>query len=288
MAVRKALIPVAGQGTRLRPLTRVVPKALFPLVDGAGRARSVLHVICAAAGAAGIEEVGVIASPAQAPLLRQYFDAARQAGAGDLPRRIEYVIQPQPAGFGQAVLCGKEFVGRSENAFMVLLGDHVYTQPTGQPPCPAQVASAFDSFAGAGQPCAAMIGMQVVEPEELSRVGVAAGEPIGPRIYRCRDFIEKPSLEAARQRLVTPDLPPDHFLAHCGIYIFTTEVFDCLEELARRPRTPGEEIQLADAQGMLLARHPGEYYLRLIHGQALDTGTPQQYAKTFAKMADTQ
>ncbi|MHC4344376.1 MAG: sugar phosphate nucleotidyltransferase [Planctomycetota bacterium] len=61
--IGKALIPVAGKGTRLRPLTSVVPKALFPLVDRGGRIKTVLHVICEQAIEAGANKIGVVVSP---------------------------------------------------------------------------------------------------------------------------------------------------------------------------------------------------------------------------------
>ena len=71
------------------------------------------------------------------------------------------------------------------------------------------------------------------------------------------------------------------FLAHCGIYIFTTEIFDCLSELACQERYGQAEIELADAQSMLLQRYPHAYYLCRINGVAHDIGSPIGYARTF-------
>jgi len=281
--IEKALIPVAGLGTRLRPVTAVLPKAMFPLVDPRGRLRTVVHLILAEAAASGIRQAAVIVSPGQQEVIERYLDAARALAAQDagevgLPEEIEYIVQPEPEGFGEAVLRGREFAGSAE-AFMLLLGDHVHVEDAGCPPCAGQVADAFGRRGGA-----AMVGMQTVGAEELSLVGAAGGEPIGQRLYRCTDFVEKPDLATARRRLTTPGLPADTFLAHCGIYIFTPEIFDCLAELAAAGPGEGQEVQLADAQSMLLGRHRAEYYLLRIAGRALDTGTPEGYAAAQAAL----
>ena len=354
--IRKAVIPIAGAGTRLAPLTHVVPKALFPLVDAQDRCRPVLHWIAAQAAAAGVTDLAIVLSPAQLPMVRAYLDslgaaAGRSAkpsrlarvltaAAPPLPRRIELLVQDRPAGFGDAVLQAQAFVGKER--FLLLLGDHVYL-PQG-PSCPQQVAAAFARCGGA-----AMIGVQPVSADDLPRVGVAAGEPLAatnskcpppragatlaagatlkrseaklggvppcdaPAVYRCRAFIEKPTLAQARRTLLTPGLPPGKYLAHCGIYAFTDEIFDCLRALAarsgrpqarsidvppqarstagrlqarstvggsRRAQSPAPaELELAAAQSLLLHRHGQDYYLCRIAGTALDTGTPATYAR---------
>ena len=276
--IRKAIIPVAGLGTRLRPLSCVVPKAMMALVDARGRVLPVLHHILAAAAAAGVTEAAVVISPPHESMLRQYVKAAADAGLDDLPPRIEFFIQHRPEGFGHAVMMGRDFV--ADDPFLLLLGDHVYVSGASAAPCTAQVAQAFARQGGA-----AMIGVQPVDAAELPLVGVAGGEPLADGVYRCRYFVEKPSEKIARTRLETPGLADGQFLAHCGIYAFTTEIFDCLRELAAAPREAGKEIQLADAQSSLLKRHPRDYYLMRIAGRAYDTGTPAGYAATVAAFA---
>lgn len=276
--IRKALIPIAGLGTRLRPFTLGAPKAMLPLVHPGWGVRPVVDYIVTEAVSAGAAQVALIVSPGQREMIETYFAGLASAGGSVLPDRIEYVLQPTPRGFGDAVARGADFVG--DEPFMLLLGDHVYLAGKGAPPSAAQVASAFAERGGA-----AMIGMQPVGQEELPKVGAARGEPLGGNVYRCTGFIEKPSAAQARKRLVTPHLPRGKFLAHCGIYVFAPEIFACLAELARAGRRTGGEIQLADAQSMLLRRHRDDYYLYRIAGRAYDTGTPEGYAKTFAAFA---
>ena len=277
--IRKALIPIAGLGTRLAPLSRVVPKAMLPLVDAAGRVRSVLHVICAEARAGGIEQVGLVVSPGQEETCRAYFDAARAGGAHDLPERVEYICQDQPAGFGDAVALGADFVGADER-FLVMLGDHVQLCDPGAAPCTAQVPAAFERMGGA-----AMIGVKTICRDELQHVGVVRGQPLDDRIYRCTRLIEKPTAGQAADELVTPGLPEGHYLAHSGLYAFGTEIFDCLAEVARRRTSPADEVELSDAQSLLLERFPDAYHLLHVRGQAHDTGTPAAYARTFQAFA---
>lgn len=276
--ITKAIIPVAGLGTRLRPITSAIPKAMLPLVDGRGRVRTVLHCILAEATAAGVLAAGLVVSPGQERLVEHYLAVARELGADDLPCRIEYISQPKARGFGDAVLRADKFVAR-EDAFMLMLGDHVYIAEPGGLACAAQVAAASDRFGGA-----AMVGMQEVGPQELSRVGVARGEPIGEGVYTCTDFLEKPGLATARRRLSTPGLGDDRFLAHCGVYVFSQAIFDCLKAL-KSHGSRGGELELAAAQAMLLERHPRDYRLLRIAGRAYDVGTPAGYADAFKRFS---
>ena len=269
--VRKAVIPIAGLGARMRPISAVVPKALLPLVDAAGCCRAVIHWILADAADAGIEQAALVVSPGRQQAVETYLDAAGQGDdAADLPE-VVFIDQPAAAGFGDAVLQAESFVG--PEPFVVLLGDHVHVANAGAKGCLAQVTGAFEGYRGA-----AMVGMQIVGPEEVSRVGVAAGEPIVPgHVYRCCRLIEKPSVAAARDQLVTPDLAADRFLAHAGIYIFKPEIFVYLRELADDAERTGE-LGLTDAQQRLLARRPDDYYLTTIAGRVYDVGHPAGYA----------
>lgn len=281
-SIHKAVIPVAGLGTRLRPLSAVVPKAMMPLPvctdstrqDGAMAVLPVLHHILAEAAAAGVREAAVVVSPGQEEMLQRYLDAARKTHGKGLPARVEFLVQEEALGFGHAVWLAKDFAGGGP--VMVLLGDHVYAGKSGRPGCAAQVARAFADLGGA-----AMIGVQPVGEAGLSLVGVAGGVPLGGGVYRCTDFIEKPDLATARRRLRTGGLPAGRFLAHAGVYVFAAEIFDCIEELLSARRRSGAEVQLADAQSILLTRHPEDYYLMKISGQAYDTGTPAGYAATW-------
>ena len=279
--IHKAIIPVAGLGTRLLPVTSVLPKALLPLIGYDGRIKSVLQVILEQVIAAGIDDVALVISPGQAEMLERYLNAARSMENSTPLPHILFIEQTSPRGFGDAVLCGAGFVGREP--FLVLLGDHIQIAKKGAEPCIHQVINAFERVEGA-----AMVGVHEVTESELSRVGVAKGELLGEGIYRCVDFVEKPGVEAAIRRLRTPGLGEGIFLGHCGIYAFSSEISDCLQEEVQNKSDSGGEVELASAQQRLLQRHPMDYYLFRIAGKAYDTGTPQGYLTTLQAMGDNR
>lgn len=264
--IRKAVIPIAGLGTRMQSITKGAPKALLPIAGAAGRSRAVIDLILAEVGAAGIEQVCLVVSPGQQPLVQQHLDAAD----GPLPA-VTFVQQDQPAGFGDAVLLARRFVG--PESFMVLLGDHLRLPVGAARPCAAQVAEAADGFRGS-----AVVGVQVVGADQLCLVGVCAGESVvADHVYRCLRIVEKPDPATAAE-LTTPGLPPNRYLAHAGIYIFSPEIFACLDELAGGPG----ELGLTAAQERLLARHGEDYYLIRIAGNVHDAGCPDGYADAVA------
>ncbi|MFA6132699.1 MAG: sugar phosphate nucleotidyltransferase [Phycisphaerae bacterium] len=270
--IRKAVIPIAGLGTRMGPLARIVPKAMFPLVDREGHAWPVIHIICREAAAAGLAEAIVVVLPQHLGIVESYFAALGESERRLLPRIS--LVTAEARGFGYAVLKASDCLDRE--SFMLFLGDHVHLAEAGVLPCAAQLAAAYARRGGA-----AMIGMQSVGEAELSKVGVAGGEPLGEDTYLCRHFVEKPDLATARSRLASPHLPQGQYLAHCGIYIFAPEILDCLRTL-EAAQVPGTELQLAAAQSMLLAHRPDSYYLFRIRGRAYDTGTPEGYATAQA------
>ena len=272
--IHRAIIPLAGKGTRLMPVTAVLPKALFPLVGREGAITCVLEVILDQVFAAGIEEVALVVSPGQQELIDRYLDAVRQSGVGSIPDRIVFIEQAEPRGFGDAVLCGSGFV--AEEPFLVLLGDHVQIQASGAKPCVRQVTEAFKREGGV-----AMVGVHEVPVSELAKVGVAKGEPVGDGVYRCADFVEKPDLQTANGRLRTPGLGEGIFLGHCGIYAFTPEIFECLQEESQGKGHGLGEVELAAAQQRLRRRHPRDYFLLRIAGKAYDMGTPGGYYRTL-------
>jgi UTP--glucose-1-phosphate uridylyltransferase len=277
-AIHMAIIPMAGIGKRMGPLTRVVPKALLPLVLPDGSVRPVADVIAREALAAGCQRICFVTSDCQEEMLREYFRPETEFAG-----RLEFVGGVEPFGFGYAVHVAADLA--EGQSVMVLLGDHVHLPQEGFPPPAAQVAQEFHRH-----PAAAMIGVQPVGQEDLPRVGVCGGDPVGGSaggdVFRCRAVIEKPDLATARRELTTPGLPPGQFLAHAGIYVFSPEIFDCLEELVDE-RVAGREVGLTEAQQMLLARHPDEYFLRLIRGSTHDTGNAEGYVETINAVRKT-
>ncbi len=283
MSVRKAVIPIAGRGTRQLPATWAIPKAMMPVVDADGLAKPVLHLLVAEAFSAGVERIALVTSPGQQAEVERYFrafdddlatavaDRPELTGIsktlGEWGERIACIEQPTPEGFGHAVWCAREWVG--DDAFLLMLGDYVFVSNERRT-CAQQITNAFEQFAPV-----AVSGMMLCDAETLPRVGVMRGRPIDrrDRLYASEHIVEKPSVERARSELTTPGLPDGRWLAHFGNHVFAADIMDVLDEMVRGEVRERGEIQMTTAQERLRARR-GEYLALLVDGRAYDAGIP--------------
>jgi UTP--glucose-1-phosphate uridylyltransferase len=252
-AIRTAVIPAAGLGTRMLPATKVVPKELLPVLD-----RPAIDYAVAEAAAAGIRDVVIVTAPSKMSLAayfarrpdlermlaargqRELVSGLQQIGCGC---RVRFVEQPAPRGLGDAIARARGLVG--VQPFAVLLPDVLIDAAPG---ALSQLVAAFD-----GDP---LLLVHEVERAEVRRYGIVAPDPRRPG--RLSDLVEKPAPEAAPSRL-----------AVTGRYILTAEVFDAL---AATPPGAGGEIQLTDALRRLLqAGRPLRW--RRVRGQVHDLGS---------------
>ena len=107
--IKKAIIPIAGKGTRLMPVTSAVPKPLFPLVDRGESVKAVLHVLLEDLRGAGIDDVCIVVSPGQEEIVGRYLATTRASCNALLPARIGFIEQREPRGFGDAGASGQRF-----------------------------------------------------------------------------------------------------------------------------------------------------------------------------------
>ena len=213
-AVSVAVIPCAGSGTRMRPATRVVPKALIPVVD-----RPVIQYVVEEAVASGVAEVILVVDDRPGnPVMAHFTEGDPVPGLEKVVFRS--VVQTEPRGLGHAVLTTRDAVG--DRPFVCLLSD-MFPRP-GRAFTPRMV-SLFD-----GRP---VIAVRRVSPDFFDRYGmVAIDENITGDVVTVLSAIEKPGAAA----------PSD--LGIVGRYVFTPEVF---VDLAAIERGHGGEIQLTDA-----------------------------------------
>ncbi|MDF9296443.1 UTP--glucose-1-phosphate uridylyltransferase [Geobacillus stearothermophilus] len=256
--VKKAIIPAAGYGTRSLPVTKVIPKEMFPI-----GAKPAIQYIVEEAFASGIEELLMIVSRAK-NLIVDYFDRSleleafleRQNKAHLLkdefipPGRLYYTRQPYARGLGDAIRLGKSFVG--SEPFAVLLPDDIVL-PNGVP----AIRQLIEHYERSGK---SVVGLNRVKPEELHKYGVIRGKPLADGTYRIDDMVEKPKAD-----------PPSD-LAVIGRYVFTPAIFSHLEAL---PSSGEEEIQLTEAIRRLAAKEGCEG--KIIAGERFDIGTSDGY-----------
>ena len=239
-AVRKAVFPIAGLGTRFLPATKASAKEMLPVVD-----KPLIQYAVEEAYAAGIRQMIFVTGRTKRSV-EDHFDTAYEletelelAGKQHLlsvARSIApddmlctYVRQPRALGLGHAVLCAKELV--AGEPFAVLLADDLMV---GQTPIMAQMVQQFAHWR------CSILAVQDVPREQTNRYGIVSGQTVSDGVVDVTGIVEKPA----------PDVAPST-LAVAGRYILTPGIFHELENI---PRGVGGEIQLTDGIAQLLRR----------------------------------
>ena len=273
MRVRKAVFPAAGWGTRFLPATKAQPKEMLPLVD-----KPVIQYAVEEAVAAGIELV-IIVTSSEKRAIEDHFDLSFELEhlleeKGEIEKlrqvrhisdlaQIAYVRQKEQLGLGHAVLMAKDLIGHEP--FAVILPDDVVVADR---PCIGQLIHAYSQTHGS------VVALMEVPPEETSRYGVIAGEPVDEslnhgRLRRLTRLVEKPE----------PAEAPSN-LAIIGRYLLTPKIFDKLEQT---PRGAGGEIQLTDALEALMEEQ-GVYGYEF-EGRRYDAGTTMGWLQASVEIA---
>ena len=246
-----AIVPAAGLGTRLRPLSDAIPKEMLPV----GRALA-LERIVAELRAAGAERIIFVVSPQKEAFLKNHF------GMG-----FGYAIQPEMRGLGEAILRARE-LAQGASRLIIALGDAVFEEPE-LGGITRRVLAADSSLA---------IAVQRVPRERLSKYGVVAptlAPPLlgaGGATFAIQDIVEKPAPEEA----------PSEF-AVTARYALPTTLFETLE---KTPPAKNGEIQLTDAIKTLLQTGVPGSAVPLLPGETRhDIGGFETYFKAFVAFA---
>ncbi|HAO59835.1 MAG TPA: UTP--glucose-1-phosphate uridylyltransferase [Psychrobacter sp.] len=283
--VTHAVIPVAGFGTRMLPLSKSVPKELLPLGN-----RPAIHYVIEEAIAAGIKHI-VLVGHAQKSAIENYFDVnaeldnqLRAKGKEELADSLNWlpedvsvsmIRQGKPLGLGHAVLKARPIVG--DNPFAVLLPD-VVLNPFTTDMDKDNLAYMIQSFE---QSKHSQILVSAVADEDVHKYGIAKLKEADQLAQLSDDknanfavagFVEKPQLA---------DAPSN--LAVVGRYVFTASIFDYLAET--KPSVGGE-IQLTDAIDALISTQGVDITTML--GESFDAGDMTSYMKAFIYFAEQQ
>ncbi|MCA3741302.1 UTP--glucose-1-phosphate uridylyltransferase [Phenylobacterium sp.] len=254
--VRKAVLPVAGLGTRVLPAAKVTPKEMLNVVD-----RPILSYIIEEGRAAGIEHFVFVTGRGKGAI-EDYFDhhvelEAQLEAKGkldvladirrDLPKpgEMSFVRQMAPLGLGHAVWCARDIIG--DEPFAVMLPDMLMMA---EPAALAQATAAFDRVGG---------NIVVVEPApegQAHKYGIVALDGQAGRLNRMTGMVEKPA----------PGTEPSNLFIS-GRYVLQPEIFD---RLAKHQKGAGGEIQLTDAMADLMADQP--FYALEYDGTTYDCG----------------
>lgn len=296
-SVKRAIIPVAGFGTRMFPATRHLKKEFIPVVDLDGLAKPVILVLLEELERAGIEEFCLIISGDEdkeqyqkffheplpdeyleklTPEMKRYEQLICRIGA-----KIEYAVQKERRGFGHAVYQGRYFADNSP--VLLVLGDTIYRSGN-EKNCTDQLLNAFEKTKKT------TVSIHPVELEDVIHYGILTGKwtdiIADEKIMAVQKFVEKPTEEDARKHLSTSSRDHENrYYSVFGEYVLTPEVFDVLGKNIEKNMTTKGEIQLTDALDEV--RRKSGLYAYVVDGEMFDTGIPSAYVNSVARFAKT-
>jgi len=271
-AVRKAVFPVAGLGTRFLPATKASPKEMLPVVD-----KPLIQYAVEEAYAAGIRQM-IFVTGRNKRAIEDHFDSASEledalhaAGKNDLLELLHsispadmhclFVRQPRACGLGHAVLCAEPLVG--SEPFAVLLADDLMRAPVGCAGVLAQMLAEHQKRGGC------LLAVQDVPPQHTRRYGIVAGQALTDAVLRVEHMVEKPAPAQAPSRLGV-----------AGRYVLVPEIFARIR--AQEPGSGGE-IQLTDAIADLAVG--GAVYALRYQGKRYDCGSKEGFLQATVELA---
>ena len=254
--LRKAVLPVAGLGTRFLPATKATAKEMLPVVD-----KPLIQYAVEEARAAGIEQFCMVTGRGKTALV-EHFDIAYELeatlrerdktdalaslrGAQSEPGSITTVRQQVPLGLGHAIWCARAFIG--DDPFAILLPDDLVLSDK---PCLGQLADAYYETGGN------VVAVTEVPREQTNRYGILKIGSDDGRLVEVTGLVEKPAPQ---------DAPSN--LSIIGRYILMPEV---IKHLARMERGAGNEVQLTDGMARLIGEQP--FYGLRYEGRRFDCG----------------
>jgi UTP--glucose-1-phosphate uridylyltransferase len=254
--ITKAVIPVAGYGTRFLPATKAQPKEMLPIVD-----KPVIQYIVEEAVASGIKDI-IIVTGASKRAVEDHFDYAKElevwlekTGKKEKLEEIRkiaecanfiYIRQKGPYGNGTPVLNAKQIIG--DEPFAVMWGDDVFASKT---PCLLQMIRVFEKYTDP------VLTACEVDDEATEKYGILDVTPVEKNVFQINKIVEKPG----------PKRAPSHYAA-VGRYILTPDIFEALEQT---PLGKGGELWLVDAIFRLAEKRP--LYACKIEGEYFDIGS---------------
>lgn len=289
--VRRAVIPVAGFGTRLYPETRGVKKEFCPVVDSDGLLKPGILVLLEELDNIDIEEICLILNREEKayyedfffkPLSDEHYEKlsesmkAYEKKIKRIASKLSFVFQEEQKGFGHAVYQALEFT-KSEPV-LLLLGDTIYKSNNGIP-CTKQLLDAYEKY---GLPTVAV---QTVPVETVGNYGIFSGvwEDKEEKSFRIARIEEKPNVYKAKEYLgMSSRKAPENYYAAFGAYVITKEIFDRLEDaIANEIVNKKGEVELTDA--LAFVSNKSGMMAFVPDGKSYDLGNPEAYRKTVAE-----
>ncbi|MBN1348419.1 GHMP kinase [candidate division KSB1 bacterium] len=289
--VRKAVITAAGFGSLLFPASKAMKKELFPIIDRDGIAKPIILAIVEEALSAGIEQIGIIIENEDKHIFDAFFNQplspyhynklpnkAREyvRYLENIGRRVHFITQESQEGFGHAVMCARKWVG--QEPFLLLLGDHLYRSDT-EESCAKQVLDLYHKYQ------TSIVGLKRTPEYLISQYGAVTGTWVDEEeLIDITQFVEKPTIDYAKNNLRTERLASDEYLTVFGMYVLLPDIFEYLDDLITCNIRQDGEFQLTPALDKLRQSHG--FLGAIIQGQRFNTGSPQAFMTTFSEFAE--
>lgn len=285
--IKKAIIPVAGFGTRLFPVTKNLKKSFFPIMDSDGILKPALLILLEQLDQAGIEDICLVIGEDERDIYDEFFRPLTKEHYNKLPedkkayedllvrvgKKISYVIQRERRGFGHAVYQCQEFT--KEEPVLLLLGDMIYHSYRNEN-CMTQMIQVYEKY---GLP---VISMHRIPKQDVVHYGIMHGqwEDAEESVLKLDEIKEKPSVEYAEDYLwVKTKISRENYYAVFGQYVLTKEIFEALEENITNNVLEGGEFQLTSALETVRSRIGMIGFT--VSGKSYDIGLPEKYLETI-------
>lgn len=289
--IRKAIIPVAGFGTRMYPETRFVKKEFLPVIDKNGVAKPVIMYLLEELDEAEIEEIILVVGKDELSQFEEMFSKPlEETHISKLPerikdyeqrilkigRKIRFAVQEERRGFGHAVYQARQYIGKEP--VLLMAGDFIYSSNLNTS-CTMQTIKAYRKSGGR-----LTVAIRPVDPDKVVHYGILTGVFDSERSYlmKVTEMAEKPSVQYAKDYLGVRSVSGEKYYCTFGQYVLTPDVFDHLEKDIKKHNEDGDasEIQLTDALCRVL-EDKGMIGV-LIDGKSYDVGIPSAYRETVA------
>jgi UTP--glucose-1-phosphate uridylyltransferase len=269
--IRKAVVPVAGYGTRFLPISKTIPKEMLPIVD-----KPLIHHIVLELVEAGIEQI-ILVTNSYKKSVEDYFDrhlelemklqeSGKEKELKELQQISElaefvYVRQKEQRGNGDAILPAKNIIG--DEPFLVFWGDDFIKA---EPSRAKQLIEAYEKYQSVILGC-----IKTNKEEDTKKYGFIAGPKIADGVIEVENLVEKPG----------PGNAPSNLAVVSG-FVFIPEIFNALESVETEP---GQELVWVDGVNVLKNQGHKIYATEIKNGKYYDCGNVTEYLKTNIELS---
>lgn len=291
--VKKAIIPLAGFGTRVFPATKCLKKCFLPILDSDGNLKPALMIMLEQLMEAGIDDICLVIGEEDRKEFERFFAPVSRENYDKLPQdkkelqweltkfqgHITYVIQKERLGFGHAIWLCRQFA--AEEPVLMLLGDFLY-KSFSELNCCEQVIEAFKESGKT------LVSIHDIPLEDVSYYGILAGqwEDEDESVMDVRDFIEKPTDDYAAEYLGVENKKKEKkYYATFGQYVLTPEVFDELDKAIKFGKpSEGSEYGLTAVLNTVRSKYGLCGFVP--KGKCYDIGLPNEYRRTMIEFSE--